>query len=1075
MGCRIQRKQLLHLSTIASVALFPFNLLPFNIVLGLTMNGSQALAATDGWDTVLPAKEPITIAQTLHRPEQSVLGVLYGQDSSWANIGQDPSLIQQHLREQLERSGIPFRLLPVKTLADSATLNRYSFLFLVNAAELSNAEVLGLEAWLQRGGRLLVSGPVGTESSQSVRELLNRMLGGYWETYIDHPQALRAQSSQTWLPGNGILPQISGGILIPTRLESQVLLTWQNPQEPAVLVNDRIIFLGWSWGEQEIARNLDQAWLMASLDRFNHFTLPPANALQSNASQTSASRSPASQIPASQPSTSSSPPSRSTTSPSPSTPSPSTSSQPINSQPSTSPSTNSQSTSSQPLSSQPLPSSGSISGSIPVTPNLTPSSTPASGSDHAPISTQAPHLPRSNQPGENPALNPPLPSTNPSTNPPTNPSSTSAIRSATTPVTTTAALSIRPAFPANFDPTQDVAPPGLEVGQGDEPIVFLEAVAMRKELSNLLGRFQSASLSVNVAETETRTIAGTLDAAPSSPPRLTKSLPEVPSPAANSSTEPHLATVPPQIALVESVQKTLKAFPETVASQNYALARQEWLQARDTLWQNYPDSQPLQPEIRAVWLDRGTIVKAGSPAGLTVLFDRLAEAGINVIFFETVNAGYPIYPSEVAPIQNPLIQGWDPLATAIDLAHDRQMELHAWIWAFAAGNRAHNRILGQPEDYLGPVLSQHPEWVNRDNRDEIWSAGKPFLDPAHPAARAYVHSLITEISDRYAVDGIQLDYIRYPFQDIAGGRTFGYGKAGRERFQQRTGVDPKTLTPQHPLWEAWQNFRIEQIDTFVAEVGQNLRRNHPQMKLSVAVFAFPTHERLAKLQQNWEAWAKRGDVDLVCLMAYAMDTNRFEQLTDPWLSNTDLGGTLVTAGIHLLSLPDSALVLDQVQFLRDHSTSGYVLFATQQFNEALQTRFRPLFPGQGRSSSVLPHRAPLQSAHLRYLALQQEWDLLSAQQQIWISSENRSAWDAARQSLDRALAEAARMPSAQTLHHATLELAQFRAKFPVWFDRHDLQNSYQVRTWQHRLSVLTILLHYGERMLDQSRPIALGF
>ena len=181
------------------------------------------------------------------------------------------------------------------------------------------------------------------------------------------------------------------------------------------------------------------------------------------------------------------------------------------------------------------------------------------------------------------------------------------------------------------------------------------------------------------------------------------------------------------------------------------------------------------------------------------------------------------------------------------------------------------------------------------------------------------------------------------------------------------------------------------------------------------------------------------------------------------------------AGIHLLSLPDSALVLDQVQFLRDHSTSGYVLFATQQFNEALQTRFRPLFPGQERSSSVLPHRSPLQAAHLRYLALQQEWDVLSGQQQIWIFDENRVAWDAARQSLDRALAEAARMPSAQNLHRATLELAKFQAGFPVWFDRHQLQNSYQVRTWQHRLSVLTILLNYGERMLDQSRPIALGF
>ncbi|MEY2979087.1 MAG: family 10 glycosylhydrolase [Prochlorotrichaceae cyanobacterium] len=897
----------------------------------------------------LPHPDPIDLAQ--RRSEQAVLGVLYSENPQWANAGQRPSQVQQTLREQLEKAGIPFRLLPLNTLTDTATLNRYSFLFLVNAAEISEAESIGLENWLQRGGRLLLSGPIATESSQSVRQSLKRTLGVYWETYTDRPQFPRLQSTQPWLPRDTRFPALGGGILVPTRPESQVLVTWQNIQEAAVVANDRLVFLGWLWGEQQETENIDQAWLAASLERFHNFPAVP------------------------QVQTPSSPPPAVTANP--------------NRPPAA------------------------------VTPRSNPQPRRSAPSSAVPAGSPAPIL---------------------------------------------------------FDPTQEAAPPGLYVRAGDDPIVFLEAVAMRKELSHLLGRFSSANLSLQVAENfNTALLNKSLtDLNLRSRLDLRSSTMNValncPDPQGNCEAAAPLAVAPPP-SLIQETEKILKRFPKLVADQDYALARQEWINARDTLLQRYPDSQPVQPEIRAVWLDRGTIVKAGSPEGLKPVFDRLAAAGINVVFFETLNAGYPVYPSTIAPAQNPLTVGWDPLAAAVELAHDRQMELHAWIWTFAAGNQAHNRIVGNPENYLGPVLSQHPDWINRNNRGGIWSAGKPFFDPAHPGVRQYLHSIIAEISDRYDVDGIQLDYIRYPFQDIAGGTTFGYGSAGRARFKQRTGVDPLTLNPRHPLWEAWQNFRIEQIDTFVAEVGENLRRHHPEKKLSVDVFAFPTHERLAKLQQNWEAWARRGDVDFVCLMAYAKDTNRFAQLTEPWFIPEDLGGTLILGGIHLLSLPHSSLVLDQVQFLRDQATAGYVLFATDQFSSDLQTRFRPNLDQE----SILPHRQPLQAAVLRYAALQQEWTWLAAQGTLALSEADQTAFNAARNRLEQALGEASRSPSPQTMERATVELEKFEAGLENWLRWYEISNRYQVQTWRHRLSVLTILLNYGERMLEQSRPIALGF
>lgn len=88
-----------------------------------------------------------------------------------------------------------------------------------------------------------------------------------------------------------------------------------------------------------------------------------------------------------------------------------------------------------------------------------------------------------------------------------------------------------------------------------------------------------------------------------------------------------------------------------------------------------------------MWLDRGTIVQAKNEEDLAKVFDRMAAAGINVVFFETVNASYTIYPSQVAPEQNPLTRGWDPLKVAVKLAHERNMEIHAWVWVFAAADR----------------------------------------------------------------------------------------------------------------------------------------------------------------------------------------------------------------------------------------------------------------------------------------------------------------------------------------------------------------------------------------------------
>ncbi|MBE9096458.1 family 10 glycosylhydrolase [Tychonema sp. LEGE 07203] len=615
--------------------------------------------------------------------------------------------------------------------------------------------------------------------------------------------------------------------------------------------------------------------------------------------------------------------------------------------------------------------------------------------------------------------------------------------------------------PATFtDPSDQSAPAGLDVqANSNKPIVSIEAYLMRQELTNLLGRFESALTASNSGNTAVNLAAPT-------PPQLV---------AGSNSAGAPAASRPPVVQAtktraIANARQVLQTFDQLLQQQKYAEARQQWVQARELLWQNYPqEGQRVGAEIRAVWLDRGTIVAARSEQGLAAVFDRLAAAGINTVFFETLNAGYPIYPSQVAPQQNPLTVGWDPLESAVKLARERGMELHAWVWIFATGNKRHNTLIGKPSSYPGPVLSAHPTWANIDNKGRTQNPndGKFYLDPANPEARSYLLQIIGEITNRYKVDGVHLDYIRYPFQNDSAGFTYGYGIAARQQFRQLTGADPVNISPKDgSLWRQWVEFKTNQINSFVAEVSQLLRQNYPRTILSVAVFPHPASQRIYKIQQNWEVWARQGIVDLIVPMTYALDTNRLQRITEPLAKEQMLGSALISPSVKLLTLPP-VVAIDQIQALRDLPTGGYAIFAVESISSAMQGFFNRTQGPPVRSTSAaepIPYRQPFAAAASRYTALKQEWSFLLANNQLQVSESELKVLQSRSDELAQAFTKLAANPSTETLATAKRLLASFQSQFQSSMRWHSGENSYQVQTWQNRLESLDMLLRYGERV-----------
>lgn len=179
----------------------------------------------------------------------------------------------------------------------------------------------------------------------------------------------------------------------------------------------------------------------------------------------------------------------------------------------------------------------------------------------------------------------------------------------------------------------------------------------------------------------------------------------------------------------------------------------------------YGPTTPPKREVRAVWLTTiGGLdwphSYASSPASiarqqgeLCRLLDQYRRAGINTVLLQTRVRATTIYPSQLEPWDGCLSgnpgrsPGYDALRFAIDEAHRRGMELHAWVVTIPVGKWGK---LGAQT-----LRRRHPALVRKIG-DEA------YMDPESPLTASYLADICAEITANYDVDGIHLDYIRYP-------------------------------------------------------------------------------------------------------------------------------------------------------------------------------------------------------------------------------------------------------------------------------------------------------------------------
>jgi uncharacterized lipoprotein YddW (UPF0748 family) len=366
-----------------------------------------------------------------------------------------------------------------------------------------------------------------------------------------------------------------------------------------------------------------------------------------------------------------------------------------------------------------------------------------------------------------------------------------------------------------------------------------------------------------------------------------------------------------------------------------------------------PIALPSQTEVRALWVVRTSLT---SPSMVAAMVDAAKAGGFNTLLVQVRGRGDAYYQHgiEPRPLALAALPSFDPLAATIVRAHAAGLRIHAWINI--------NLVAGMnPPISREHVIYRHPEWLmvpealaqdllHADPRDPQYTVRlqqyihtRPrdveglYVSLVSDAARRYTVGVIRNIVERYDVDGVHLDYIRYPEEDFDYGRdtlaafrsavTADLTPDDRRRYDARSSVDPLTYPKAFPA--RWRAFRSDSLTAVVSQVRQVVRSVRPRAVLSAAVAPDLRVASVHRLQ-DWGTWLERGLIDVVCPMAYTPDGGVFA--TQIAAARQVAGDRRLWAGIGAYRLSEDQIV-GNVQAARRLGAAGVILYSYDSLTE----------------------------------------------------------------------------------------------------------------------------------------------
>jgi len=295
----------------------------------------------------------------------------------------------------------------------------------------------------------------------------------------------------------------------------------------------------------------------------------------------------------------------------------------------------------------------------------------------------------------------------------------------------------------------------------------------------------------------------------------------------------------------------------------------------------FPQIDPI--ETKCIWISREDMI---SKKSLEAALLFASDSGFDKVFLQVRGRGDAFYNSKIIKKNTAIDTSFDPLEYSLKLGHSLDLEIHAWVNCYILWSSN-----SSPKDKTH-IFNTNPLWMEvdiygkSDSRIDLTTPKSPtwegiYLSPMNHEVNQYLREIIREIYEKYDIDGIHLDYIRY--QD----EFYGFHRSGRKEFDLLFGVDPLDISrgviSTRYGWEQtyvdsikmqWDEFKQQKITELLEFINEDINLLDKNIAVSAAVKP-NLIEAKNRWHQDWQDWLERDLVDFIVPMNYSSELINF--------------------------------------------------------------------------------------------------------------------------------------------------------------------------------------------------------
>ncbi len=273
----------------------------------------------------------------------------------------------------------------------------------------------------------------------------------------------------------------------------------------------------------------------------------------------------------------------------------------------------------------------------------------------------------------------------------------------------------------------------------------------------------------------------------------------------------------------------------------------------------------------------------------------------------------------------------------VTYAHQHGIKVHAWInvfhlWSGEQNPKSDRHLFYQAKKY---ILQSPDDGDTLPDYTYLKKKGLEgyFLDPLNPENKKRIKKMIVKLFNHHHVDGIHLDYFRYP------DKRYIFSQSGRTVFMLNNYYDPLPFYKAHAPFplpeirfvkETFSHYLQRNLNDFLEDISQFVHAKYAGASLTVAVKPDLIVAR-NRYFQDWSYWLKHNLVDAVLLMNYIPDIDVFKR--NMALAHSVGKDQKIIIGVSTYNQPE-AQVVQKVKRIHHSTFAGYALFS---FNDISDT------------------------------------------------------------------------------------------------------------------------------------------